>query len=158
VCRTRGLFHFVFCPSFFRDGSGWLRRQCAGISGRVLSIGSGTDEDGEGRRYRDYFPKASSYTTSEVTADFACDLTLDVRSMPEIADETYDCVYCSGVLEHVDGYRGAFGEITRILKRGGTLLLGLPFRQPIRLPPSTSGVLPNTGSGTCSRVRTMSTK
>jgi ubiquinone/menaquinone biosynthesis C-methylase UbiE len=55
--------------------------------------------------------------------------------MPEIKDASYDCVFCSGVLEHVDDFRKGFDEITRVLKPGGVLLLGLPFRQAIHLAP-----------------------
>ncbi len=57
-------------------------------------------------------------------------MVLDVRSMP-IKDESFDCVFCSGVLEHVDDYLTALKEMTRILKPGGILLLGLPFRQAL---------------------------
>ena len=119
-----------------RESNSWLLRHCANIGGKVLSIGSGTDADGEGKSYGDYFPNASSYTTSEVTPEFQSDLVLDVRCMPEIEDETYDCVFCSGVLEHVDEYQKGFAEITRILKAGGFLLLGLPFRQAIHMAPN----------------------
>jgi SAM-dependent methyltransferase len=117
------------------ESNDWLRRQCCDIEGDVLSIGSGTDADGEGDYYRNYFVKASSYTTSEVTDAFDCDLIIDVRAMPQLKDESYDCVFCSGVLEHVDNVRDAFEEITRILKTDGILLLGLPFRQAIHMPP-----------------------
>jgi ubiquinone/menaquinone biosynthesis C-methylase UbiE len=55
--------------------------------------------------------------------------------MPEIKDESYDCVFCSGVLERVDDYQAGFSEFTRILKAGGILLLGVPFRQPIHMSP-----------------------
>lgn len=113
----------------------WLQAHCADVLGDVLSIGTADDSDGHGRSYRDYFVRADSYVTSDVTADFGCDLVLDVRSMPEIADETYDAVFCSGVLEHVDDFRAAFDEITRILRPRGTLLLGLPFRQAIHMEP-----------------------
>jgi Methylase involved in ubiquinone/menaquinone biosynthesis len=118
-----------------RESNRWLLLQCSDVSGSILSIGSGTDEDGEGKRYKDYFPLASSYTTSEVTPTLKPDLVLDVRRMPEIGDETYDCVFCSGVLEHVDDFRAGLSEITRIIKTGGVLLLGLPFRQAIHMAP-----------------------
>lgn len=111
----------------------WLQYHCKDVRGDVLSVGSGNDSDGAGGYYRDYFQGASSYTTSEVTGEFGCDLILDARSMPQIADESYDCIFCSGVLEHVDDFHSAFDEITRVLKTQGVLLLGLPFRQPIHM-------------------------
>ena len=116
-----------------RESNKWLRDNCRDIQGRVLSIGSGSDMDKEGGHYRDYFPTATSYTTSEVSEEFKCDLILDVRSMPEIEDESYDCIFCSGVLEHVDDFQAGFDELTRILKTDGILLLGLPFRYPIHM-------------------------
>ena len=119
-----------------RESNLWLVSHASDINGHVLSIGSGTDGDREGRKYREYFKNCSSYTTSEVSADFECDMVLDVRSMPEIDDESFDCVFCSGVLEHVDDYASALKQITRILKRGGILLLGLPFRQAIHGRPN----------------------
>lgn len=117
------------------ESNRWLRAHCASIGGRVLSIGSGTDADGEGSRYRDYFTSASSYITSEAEGGHDTDLVLDVRAMHELGDATIDCVFCSGVLEHVDDYLQGLAEITRILKTGGILLLGLPFRQAIHMPP-----------------------
>lgn len=114
----------------------WLKYHAVDIKGDVLSIGSGTDRDGEEGKYQDYFKNCSSYTTSEVTAKFRCDLVLDIRSMPGIRDESFDCVFCSGVLEHVDDYLGGLKEITRILKPGGILLLGLPFRQALHMAPN----------------------
>lgn len=118
-----------------RLSNAWLREQAADVEGRILSIGSGHDRDKEGGRYRDYFGRGASYTTSEVGAAFGCDLVLDVRAMPEIADAAFDCVYCSGVLEHVDDFRAGLSEMTRILRPGGILLLGLPLRQAIHGAP-----------------------
>lgn len=114
----------------------WIREAAANISGQVLSIGSGTDEDGQGNYYRSYFSKCRQYLTSEVSSASACDLVLDVQNMFTIDDAYFDCVFCSGVLEHVPEPDAALGEITRILKAGGYLLLGVPFRQAIHLPPT----------------------
>jgi len=119
-----------------RQSNAWLRRVCVDIEGAVLSIGSGDDSDGQRGCYRDYFPRASSYTTSEVRPKGGCDLVLDVTNMPDIADAAYDCIYCSGVLEHVFDFRAGLDEMTRILKPGGVLLLGTPFRQGIHMKPN----------------------
>lgn len=119
-----------------QESNSWLKRYALDIVGSVLSIGSGTDEDQEGRKYRDYFINCSSYTTSEITSEFEVDMILNVCSMTQIQNNSFDCVFCSGVLEHVDDYRSGLKEITRILKCGGILLLGLPFRQSIHLAPN----------------------
>lgn len=119
-----------------RESNAWLRHHASDIKGHVISIGSGSDYDKEGGYYRDYFKNCLSYTTSEVTAELKCDMILDARSMPEIQDESFDCVFCNSVLEHVDNYLAALEEITRILKPGRILLLGLPFRQALHSVPN----------------------
>ena len=118
-----------------REANRWLRKRCGDIQGTILSIGSGDDQDGEGFRYRDYFVSANSYTTSEVEKHPETDLVIDARNMPEIGPESYDGIFCCGVLEHVDEYQKAFSEITRILKTGGILMLSVPFRYPPHMEP-----------------------
>ncbi len=111
-----------------------LRDWCASVTGTVLSVGSSSDQDGGGSRYRDYFMAADRYVTSEPEPG-KCDLVLDVRAMPSMADESVDAVFCSGVLEHVDDCHAAVRECWRILKAGGAFLLGLPCQQPIHRAP-----------------------
>jgi SAM-dependent methyltransferase len=118
------------------ESNRWLREHAAAIEGRVLSIGSRDDLDGQGARYRDYFARAESYTTSEHIPYPGCDLVIDIRRMPQIGDASYDAVFCSGVLEHVDDYEAGMREIARVTRAGGTLLLGLPFRQALHLAPT----------------------
>jgi SAM-dependent methyltransferase len=118
-----------------RESNAWLRRHSGELRGDVLSIGSEKDSDREGDCYRNYFSGASSYTTSEVSPGFGCDLVLDVRSMTQIADNRYNGIICNGVLEYVDDYRAGLAEMTRILKSGGILLLGVPLRQAIHMAP-----------------------
>lgn len=110
-----------------------LRDWCSQVRGVVLSIGSSTDGDGAGGTYRQYFTKATQYLTSEPGP--GCDVQLDVRSMPSVNDGTYDAIFCSGVLEHVDDCVGAVAECWRVLKPGGVFLLGVPFAQPLHRAP-----------------------
>jgi SAM-dependent methyltransferase len=105
------------------------------VTGDVLSIGSASDADGAGRSYRAYFTRARSYTTSEVAPGLGADLVLDVRAMPTIADASYDAVFCSGVLEHVDDYQAAVRECYRILRPSGLFLVGVPFQQRLHRAP-----------------------
>ena len=112
-----------------------LRKWCASVTGDVLSIGSGGDIDKQGSTYRSYFKNARSYTTSDIDPCMNCDMTLDARNMEWIENDRYDCAFVSGVLEHVDDYRMAISEISRVLKAGGLLLLGVPFKQPIHRAP-----------------------
>lgn len=112
-----------------------LQRWCPRVTGDVLSIGSANDRDGAGRPYRAYFKTAASYTTSEVMPTPGCDLVLDVRAMPSVADASYDALFCSGVLEHVDDCHAAVAECHRVLKPGGIFLVGVPFDQRLHRVP-----------------------
>ena len=118
-----------------RETNAWLRQHAADVTGAVIAIGSGSDSDKEGRHYRDYFAAAASYTASDMSTERGAERQIDARHMPEIADASYDAVLCSSLLEHVDDYQSALREITRILKPGGILILGLPFRQSLHLEP-----------------------
>lgn len=114
-----------------RESNAWIRRQALTITGRVLSVGSGKDSDGEGGFYRSYFSSAAEYLTSDFTPEMGCDLVLDARHMPQIESSCFDGIFCSGVLEHIDDWPAAMREISRVTKPEGVLLLGLPFRQAI---------------------------
>ena len=109
-----------------------LRKWCPKVTGDVLSIGSGDDADRQGSHYRDYFTSASSYTTSEVVE--GCDLVLDVMN-PGKLGRKWDAIFCSGVLEHVNDPDAALDGMKSLLRKKGTLLLGVPFRQAIHRAP-----------------------
>jgi SAM-dependent methyltransferase len=53
-------------------------------------------------------------------------------SLP-FADDTFDKVICSEVLEHIPDYRGALREIERVLKPGGLFCASVPRRWPEKL-------------------------
>ncbi len=46
------------------------------------------------------------------------------------ADDTFDKVICSEVLEHIPDYQGALKEIERVLKPGGLFCASVPRRWP----------------------------
>jgi SAM-dependent methyltransferase len=49
------------------------------------------------------------------------------------ADNTFDKVICSEVLEHIPDYQGALGEIERVLKPGGLFCASVPRRWPEKI-------------------------
>jgi SAM-dependent methyltransferase len=53
----------------------------------------------------------------------------DVTGLP-LADESVDVVYANQVLEHVYDLQMAAGEIERVLKVGGLVIVGVPFMYP----------------------------
>ncbi|AQA17246.1 SAM-dependent methyltransferase [Halioglobus japonicus] len=49
------------------------------------------------------------------------------------ADNTFDKVICSEVLEHIPDYRGALAEIERVMKPGGLFCASVPRRWPEKI-------------------------
>lgn len=54
------------------------------------------------------------------------DIECDIIDIP-VKDESFDVILCIEVIEHLPDPRKAIAEFTRILKRGGTLILTAPF-------------------------------
>lgn len=54
----------------------------------------------------------------------------DLRSVPVILDNTYDCVVITQTYNVIDDYEAAISESARMLKPGGTLLVTLPTISP----------------------------
>lgn len=116
------------------ESNALLREWCPEITGVVLSLGSSSDSDGDGRSYRDYFTKATRYYTSEPEPDDRCDLVVDIRDLSSLTIRV-DALFCSGVLEHVDDVFRAVEQCFSVLNTGGVLLAGVPFWQPIHRAP-----------------------
>lgn len=89
--------------------------------GRLLDVGCGS------KPYRHLF-KSTDYDGLEIErreGDEA-EYHYDGRTFP-FQDGTYDSIFCSQVLEHVFEPDAFVGEIGRVLKPGGILLLTVPF-------------------------------
>ena len=56
----------------------------------------------------------------------------DALHLP-FADDTFDKVICSEVLEHIPDYNGALAEIERVLKPGGLFCASVPRRWPEKI-------------------------
>lgn len=56
----------------------------------------------------------------------AIDIVSDITRIPA-ADQTFDAILCSEVLEHVPDPVAAVAEFSRLLKPGGVMLLTAPF-------------------------------
>jgi len=56
----------------------------------------------------------------------------DALALP-FADESFDRVICSEVLEHIPDDRAAMAELARVLRRGATMAVTVPRRGPERI-------------------------
>jgi SAM-dependent methyltransferase len=68
--------------------------------------------------------KAGAYVTANING--SAQLRLDITSMPEVGDSSYDAVVACDVLEHVRDDRVALLEIHRVLLPGGFVILTVP--------------------------------
>ena len=63
----------------------------------------------------------------------------DLRRLDGVADDRYDCIILTQVLQYVDDCQAALGECRRILKPGGTLLATVPTLSRIGLQAGVDG-------------------
>lgn len=56
----------------------------------------------------------------------------DATRLP-FADNSFDKIICSEVLEHIDNYTGVLQEIKRVLKPGGVLAISVPRAWPEKI-------------------------
>jgi SAM-dependent methyltransferase len=94
------------------------------LSGHVLDVGCGC------KPYRALVP-AAHYVGLDVDTPFTrkvglADVFYNGTEFP-LADASFDGVLCSQVLEHVFTPEKFLGEISRVLRPGGRLLLTVPF-------------------------------
>lgn len=68
-------------------------------------------------------------TAYYATADFLrsdCDLKINMSSMPEVKNNSFDTIIAFDVLEHVPDYQKALQELYRILALKGSVILTVP--------------------------------
>jgi ubiquinone/menaquinone biosynthesis C-methylase UbiE len=113
----------------------WVKRQAESISAgsRVLDVGAGP------ARYRRLFDHCEYKTQDfkKLTPEEAkwagatdygdIDYVSDISAIP-VPDGSFDVVVCTEVLEHVPEPIAAVAEMSRVLRRGGRLLLTAPQR------------------------------
>jgi hypothetical protein len=109
-----------------------IERVAAGITGDVVHVSAWLDEDKEGRRYRDYFQQARSYTTTNVGGQRGeggdDDVHLDLSGpLPPHLEQAFDLVFNHTTLEHVAAVDVALDNLFRMAR--GEVLVVVPFMQ-----------------------------
>jgi len=85
--------------------------------GRVLEIGCGMEKA---------FPHFTGYDSGHHFGRGAADVVGDAGDLSLFSDESFDAVFSSHVLEHMEDMQGAINEWYRVIKPGGYLCLYVP--------------------------------
>lgn len=103
-----------------------IKKMSVLIKGEVLDVGCGS------KPYQDIFSRAKNYIGLDVeqsghnSNSKKADVFYDGIHFP-FSGESFDSAVCFEVLEHVFNPEIFLGEINRVLKDGGTLLITVPF-------------------------------
>jgi SAM-dependent methyltransferase len=94
------------------------------MHGRVLEVGGGHAR--RRGRFRPPYDAVKHWVHLDLDPHRVPDVRADVERLP-LADDSFDVVICLEVLEYVKDVVTALGEMHRVLRAGGTLLLSTPF-------------------------------
>lgn|GEM_PF-537579 len=124
----------------------WIRKQLAMLppGTSILDAGAGN------RRYQKYcshlnyvsqdfgeydnVEKSVGIHGKEAWKSKECNIVSDIINIP-VENESFDAIMCTEVFEHIKNPVLALKEFTRILSRGGVLLLTAPFCSPTHMAP-----------------------
>lgn len=115
----------------------WIRAGLKALpkGSRLLDAGAGEQQYRDACAHLDYVSQDfAQYKPETVNAGLQMeqwnypktDIVCDITSIPE-KDESFDAILCSEVLEHVPDPVVALRELSRLLRKNGTLLLTAPF-------------------------------
>ena len=113
-------FYFIRRPLFLN-----IRMLAPQLSGRLLDFGCGR------KPYENLF-KVKEYIgvdmedTGHGHKNSKIDVYYDGKNIP-FPDESFDSVFCSEVFEHVFNLDEIIIEIKRVMKKGGQILITVPF-------------------------------
>ena len=112
-----------------------LDRVGALFDGDVVNVSAWRDEDKAGRRYRDYFPRARSYSITNFRSEMRGlqgwdgEIFLDLEApLPEELHAKFDVVFNHTTLEHVYEFRRAFANICAMSR--DAVVMVVPWLQP----------------------------
>jgi len=101
-----------------------IAKNCKNITGSIIDIGSGNSE------YYRLFGRNALITRTDIDPSSGAELIFDANEKFPIKSNTFDYVFCMNVLEHLREPQNLVNESYRILRKGGTIFLGVPFLYP----------------------------
>ena len=101
------------------------------VSGRTLDAGAGGLH---GRQLLE--AHCAEYVSIDVTDQRGeIDLIGDLQDLSEIEDSSFDCIFCSQVLEHLPHPTRALAEFKRVLVQGGRVVISVPHLSALHEEP-----------------------
>jgi hypothetical protein len=121
-----------------------LRDFCHLFEGDVVNVSGFMDKDKETGFYRDYFPKAFSYTitnyagSGEIGDGAPGSIYLDLEGEPDPdMHRKFDTALCHTVLEHIQDIQAAMTNLSHITR--SSLIIVVPFIQDEHYRPGIFG-------------------
>lgn len=101
------------------------------LSGSLLNAGCGS------REVNSYLLAngATEITSYDIASDDPEVIVGPLETMP-FEDASFDSVLCNAVLEHVRDAERSLGEMTRVVRPGGHIVVAVPFLQPFHACPT----------------------
>lgn len=118
-----GILKYLPSPTFVPLDQIAITLKMLRADSRICDVGAG------GRRL------APHVVTIDAVAGPNVDIIGDIHQLP-IAGESFDCVFCTGTLEHVRDPKTAVSELHRILRGGGLVHIDVPFIQGFHPDPT----------------------
>ncbi len=121
--KLPGILQFLPSPAVRPKNQIQRTLGCLKSEARILDVGAG------GRRI------TPNTTTLDAVAVPGVDIIGDIHCLP-IESNSFDCVFCTGTLEHVADPWQAIREIYRVVKPGGVVHIDVPFIQGYHADPT----------------------
>jgi hypothetical protein len=111
-----------------------LKKYAHLFKGKIVNVSGWQDMDKEGRRYRDYFQNASSYTITNYKTEargfqgYENEIYLDLeKKIPVELKNRFDVVFNHTTLEHIYEVKTAFSNLCSLSR--DIVIIVLPFMQ-----------------------------
>jgi hypothetical protein len=132
--------HRLFVDPVHRVPRLWSNQQLAAVGnlfeGDVVNVSAWQDSDKDGRSYRNYFPRARSYSLTNFEAGkrgyqgLPDEIFLDLeKPLPDDLKGRFDVVYNHTTLEHVYEFRRAFANLCALSR--DAVIIVVPWLQPV---------------------------
>lgn len=94
---------------------------------KVLDVGGRNHQSLSYKRLKSLSQNPNNNIVSTDILDEYCPDIVDDICNTKIEENSFDAIYCTAILEHVEDYNAAIKNIFKILKPGGELFLYVPF-------------------------------